>query len=173
MAESQLDRTYFVSPDARLRGLSERLGAVAIAEPKGLGPNAAVSLASRRAAEDGAAATLVLFSDLPLVRREDVDRLISMATQLGEGAVATRSTRGGTNALWRKPPDVIVHRYGENSFINHETEAREAGVPFLEFRCERISLDMDTPEDLDLLLKREDVPERYAFLSRLGETGTV
>lgn len=167
MVDSQLDITYVVSSDPFLLKYSKKLGAKPITEPELLGANDAVSLASRRAIDDGAAATLVLFSDVPLVTKEDIDRLIEKGLKVKGCVVASRSTRGGTNALWRKPAGVIASRYGENSFINHRSEAKDAGVPFFDFDCDRISLDVDTLEDLMLVLRKDRTSKRYEFISRL------
>ncbi len=162
--DSDLDATYFVSSDQALMREAASLGALPVPERRPMGADGAVALGNSRALKEGATATLVLFSDLPMVTKEDVNEMISMSRGMSTCVVATPSTRGGTNALLRCPPEVIRTRYGENSFINHGEECRKARVPFFEFRSDRISLDMDTREDLELLLRRRD-SSQYSFLS--------
>ncbi len=169
MAGSRLDATYVVSSDPVLLARSAQLGAEPVPEPGKLGIDGAVALATRRAVLEGATAALVLFSDVPLVTIGDVDRLVERAVGLNRCVMATRSKRGGTNALWRMPAEVISTRYGENSFIKHRSEAVAAGVPFFEFRCARMSLDIDTLDDVLLLVRKDRRAGRYAFLSRLLE----
>ncbi len=171
MVGSQLDSTYLVSSDPSLLELSARMGAQPVKEPGRLGANGAVDLASKRAVRDGAGASLVMLSDVALVTSRDVDRLVGRASGVGRCVVAVRSNRGGTNALCRIPADAIPTRYGENSFINHRHEASKAGIPFVEFRCPRISLDVDTLEDLRLLARMDRASKRYPFLSQVLEPG--
>lgn len=171
MVGSNLDSTYLVSSDPGLLELSAKMGAVPVREPGMLGANGAVDLGTKMAVQDGAGASLVMFSDVPLVTSRDVDRLLGRASGIGRCVVAVRSNRGGTNALCRIPAEAIATRYGENSFINHRDEARKAGIPFFEFRCTRISLDVDTFEDLRLLAKMDRALKRYPFLSRVLEPG--
>ncbi len=169
MMKSRLDVIYFVSCDSLLIELSESLGAAIVEEPGRLGVNGAVELANATALKDGADATLVVFSDIPLITREDVDGLIREGLRSDRCVVASPSTRGGTNALWRKPPTIVQCRYGENSFITHRLEAQRAGVPFFTYRSDRISLDVDTPEDLMLLLGKAETSEKNPFISRVSE----
>lgn len=171
MVGSRLDSTYLVSSDPSLLRLSARMGVEAVREPGRLGANGAVDLATKRAVRDGAGASLVVLSDVPLVTSRDIDRLVGRFSRAERCVVAARSSRGGTNALFRIPAEAIPTRYGENSFINHRHEARKAGIPFFEFGCARIALDVDTLEDLRLLVKMDRASKRYPFLSRVLEPG--
>lgn len=170
LAKSDLDRTYLVSSDRRLLREGMNLGAIPVDEGARLGPDKAVRIASEEAIRDGANATLVVFSDIPLVTGEDLAALVQMGRGAGRCVIAVCSRRGGTNALWRDPPEVIRSCYGENSFISHRAEAGKAGVPFYEFRSDRISLDIDTPEDMDLLRTRGG-SRKYPYLFESTETG--
>jgi len=171
MVGSRLDSTYVVTCDPRLLRLSARAGARPVREPGRLGADGAVSYATKRAVRDGAQASLVMLSDVPLVTPRDVDRMIDRARRVERCVVAARSNRGGTNALCRVPAEAIPTRYGENSFMNHRVEARKAGIPFFEFRCARIAFDVDTVKDLRLLAKMDRESKRYPFISEmLGPT---
>ncbi len=152
LAGSRVDTTFLVTRDPALRREAEVLGAKAVSEPASLGPSRAVDIANRAAVSNGYEATLVVMSDLPAIGSHDVDEVVAAGLAQGGGVVACRSIRGGTNALWRMPPLVIPSKYGENSFINHRREARKARVPFRQFESRRISLDLDAPEDVSLLL---------------------
>jgi 2-phospho-L-lactate guanylyltransferase len=152
--ESNLDQVYVVSGDDILLGLSRSMGVETITEPGSVGVNGAVALGNSRAISDGARATMVIFSDLPLVQKADIDGIIEIGRSDRGCVVASPSSRGGTNVLWRDPPDIIPTRYGENSFIVHREEAAGAGVPFHSFHSDGTCLDVDMLEDFELLLKR-------------------
>jgi 2-phospho-L-lactate guanylyltransferase len=149
---SMLDSVYLVSRDDGLLARYGPLGVRGVREPGKIGPDAAVALANSRALSEGANATLVLFSDLPILTTHDVDGIISRGLSKDRCVVASPSIRGGTNALWRSPPEIIPTRYGENSFIVHRRESERTGVPFFEFHSEGTSLDVDTYDDFRLLL---------------------
>ena len=151
---SSLDQVYIVSGDNTLLELSKSMGIETVAEPGSVGVNGAVALANSRAISDGASATLVIFSDLPLIQNEDIDGIVELGKSEKGCVIASPSARGGTNVLWRDPPDVIPTRYGENSFIVHREEAAGAGVPFHAFHSDGTCLDVDVLEDFKLLLKR-------------------
>ena len=73
LAESTVDTTLLVTQDPVLQREGETVGAEIILEPAHLGPSRAVDLANQVASSDGYDATLVVMSDLPLVRSQDVD----------------------------------------------------------------------------------------------------
>lgn len=149
---SILDSIYLVTRDDVLLTRYEPLEVQGVKEPARLGPDAAVALANSRALSDGARATLVLFSDLPLLTKRDVDGIVSRGLSRESCVVASPSRRGGTNVLWRSPPEIISTRYGENSFIVHRRESERTGVPFFEFHSEGTGLDVDTYDDYRVLL---------------------
>ena len=167
---STLDVVYIVSEDVDVLKRSKNLGAEPVKESVRNGPNAAVALANSRARAEGATATLVLFSDLPLIEAADVDGMIDVGMGEGTNVVASPSVRGGTNALWRSPPEVIPTRYGENSFNVHQRECALAGVPFHEFHSDGMRLDVDTVEDYMLLLNMIRARKQPTIITRLLKT---
>jgi 2-phospho-L-lactate guanylyltransferase len=57
----------------------------------------------------------------------------------------------GTNALLVNPAGLIEYGYGPGSFKRHSDRALEAGARLAVIQTKRLGLDLDLPEDLELL----------------------
>ena len=131
-------------------------GAATLLEPNPSGQNPAARSGVEQALERGAKAVLLLSSDLPLVTAGALQRVLERGEEGGPRAVvaAAATGRGGTNALYLRPPDAIGLHFGDDSLAKFERDARERGVDFLVHESEELALDLDEPTDLDLLGKR-------------------
>ncbi len=58
----------------------------------------------------------------------------------------------GTNALLTTPPNVIPFLYGIDSSLAHQQAAQERGIVCQVMNLPALALDIDTPDDLDLLV---------------------
>ena len=103
-----------------------------------------------RALEAGADAVLLLSSDLPLVTAESVQGLLEATRAIsGPVAVAVPAVgRGGTNALYLRPPDAIALQFGDDSLAKFRHESKAAGVAFVVHQSDAMALDLDEPADL-------------------------
>ena len=59
--------------------------------------------------------------------------------------------RGGTNALYLRPPDAIGMHFGDDSLPKFRDEAEAKGVEFVIHHSDSIALDLDEPSDLERL----------------------
>jgi 2-phospho-L-lactate/phosphoenolpyruvate guanylyltransferase len=134
--------------------LARLAGAEVLLEAEPRGQNPAARLGIEHALSRGARAVLVLSSDLPLVTRRAVARMLAAARQLPVPAAvaAAASGRGGTNALYLSPPDALGLHFGEDSLAQFEREARQRGCAFRVHRSPALALDLDEPDDLDRLV---------------------
>jgi 2-phospho-L-lactate/phosphoenolpyruvate guanylyltransferase len=105
-----------------------------------------------RAVELGATAVLIMSSDLPLISHHAIRQMVRTGERLGSPSVlaAPAIGRGGTNALFLSPPDVIGLHFGDDSLAKFEADARARSVRFERFESEAFSLDIDEPSDLEL-----------------------
>jgi 2-phospho-L-lactate guanylyltransferase len=133
--------------------LARRLGAGVIVEPRQEGQNMAAQRGVQHALAHGARAVLLLSSDLPLVSRHAISEMLDMARRTsGPVVIAAPATgRGGTNALYLRPPDVIALHFGADSLGLFRGDARAKGVPFRLHRSAQLALDLDEPVDLERL----------------------
>lgn len=135
--------------------LAREAGVEWVREERPEGQNPAAQRGIRRAVEGGAGAVLLLSSDLPLITSEAVRDLLQAAGAMGVPAVlaAPATGRGGTNALYLSPPDVIDLHFGDDSLRKFEQDAYGRGVPFALHERTALALDLDEPGDLEELAR--------------------
>jgi 2-phospho-L-lactate guanylyltransferase len=142
-----------VAGSAEVAAMAEKLGAPVLLEPRQMGQNVAGRRGIAHALANGADAVLLLSSDLPLVTRKSVRELLVAASRVASPAVVVAPAvgRGGTNALYLRPPDVIGLHFGADSLAAFRSESEAKGVNFVVYQSEQMALDLDEPADLTLL----------------------
>ena len=108
--------------------------------------------AGRRAARDrGATELLLLPADLPLLRPVDLCRLVQ-AGRHGRVAIAPDRHGRGTNGLYMPADAPFGLQFGTESRARHEAESRRLGLPTQRVRSSGLQADLDTAEDMPVLL---------------------
>ncbi|TMI23467.1 2-phospho-L-lactate guanylyltransferase [Candidatus Bathyarchaeota archaeon] len=139
----------------------------------GDGLNAAVRQVTKMVVEEGASALSCVLGDIPLVEPGDFEELHRIS-RWKPRVVLSPSLKGGTNVLMRSPPEAIPIAYGRWSYAKHLRAAQEGRVPLYSVSNERLSLDIDTVDDLRILRQRDSMGRTNAGrlvkqLSRLRE----
>jgi 2-phospho-L-lactate guanylyltransferase len=98
---------------------------------------------------------LILPADLPLLTPEDVLALIDRAVKPPVVVIAPDRHNKGTNALLMFPAGLIEYDFGEGSFQRHCERARQAGAKLEIVELPSLALDLDLPEDLEMVRKLE------------------
>jgi 2-phospho-L-lactate guanylyltransferase len=144
------DRVLVVAGDDEVAELAKAWGAEVLLEPSQEGQNVAAARGIARAVEGGAGAVLLLSSDLPLVTVDSVREVLDAGSQIkGPVAVAVRAVgRGGTNALYLRPPGAITLHFGTDSLAKFRAEAERSRVKFAVHDSDAMALDLDEPGDL-------------------------
>jgi 2-phospho-L-lactate guanylyltransferase len=144
------DHVLVVAGSEEVAEVAGALGVEVLLEPREEGQNVAARRGINHAVAGGAAAVLVLSSDLPLVTRDAVAELIRYASRLSPpAAVAVPALgRGGTNALYLRPPDAIGLHFGDESLAKFRADADSRGVELVIHHSEAMALDLDEPADL-------------------------
>ena len=145
------DHVALVSGDARAHGWAKQYGFGIIDDPDDPGETGAIEMATRAAIERGAAFTLVLPADIPLITAAEVDEIFAAAPPAGTVLAPSASGRG-TNAVLQRPPGLFPLRFGNDSFLPHLATARATGKPVEVLRLAGIGVDIDEPADLADLL---------------------
>lgn len=129
------------------------------------GVNAALPLADKYSSQNGADATLVIPQDIPLLSATDINDLCSRAEQFARCIVICPSIRyDGTNALLRKPPHIMATFYDEDSFNSHIRAAVKLNVPISFFLSGSMMKDIDSAEDIKILMKEQVLNLPLAYL---------
>ena len=132
-----------ISPDPAVAAHPAAADAVHVPDP-GHGLNAAIAAGREAARGLGAARIVVLPSDLPTARPDDV---LALAGAAGPVAIAPDRRRQGTNGLALDTGLDFAFRYGPGSFAAHRAEAERLGIEVAVIDNPRLALDIDTPED--------------------------
>jgi len=144
------DHVLVVAGGESVAALAGVWGAEALLEPREEGQNVAATRGIARAMSAGAEAVLLLSSDLPLVTAESVRELLSSAAAIAGPLVMAVPAigRGGTNALYLRPPGAIELHFGDDSLDKFRRAADSRGVEFAIHHSEAMALDLDEPSDL-------------------------
>jgi 2-phospho-L-lactate guanylyltransferase len=119
------------------------------------GLNESVACGQQWALEQGADAVMVLPIDLPNLNADCLhSKILKLHENPGMVIVPDRHLQG-TNFLLLSPPNLVKPTYGINSFERHCTLAAQAGVNPIIIHCADLALDIDSPEDLELLNDRQ------------------
>ncbi len=153
-----------VTKDPEVIEVARGHGAECLIERSNRGHTEAVALAQEEARARGASAFLTIPGDVPCVTPAEI-LMVCDGLDGRCGAAFVPSLSGfGTNAALLVPPHVIALKFGEPSFDNHLAAARAAGVTPRVLQLPGLGLDIDTPEDLPLLLQRGPRTQSAALL---------
>jgi 2-phospho-L-lactate guanylyltransferase len=142
-----VDKWLVISRDPRVLDIAQDKHGLPLLED-GLGLNSSLEQASRWADAQGAAAILVVPSDLPLITAREIDMLIRQAGSEPCAVIAPSRHGEGTNALLLRPPGALPFCFGPGSAARHAEEARRRGLSVRFHVSESFGLDIDTEEDL-------------------------
>jgi len=148
---SEIEHTLVVSRDPAALALTRSLGGRTVLEDGAPQFNTAIKRATIVAKSQGARAVLVLPADLPLIESSDIKTILKRGKKEPVVVIAPDRRIDGTNALLVNPAGLIEYGYGPGSFQWHCARAVDAGARLVVIRTKRIGLDLDLPEDLELL----------------------
>ena len=131
------------------------------------GVNKAVLRATEFCIEEGANSSVILPSDIPLIKPLDIDNLLAIG-DYGRSVVMTPSSKlDGTNALFRCPPMVMKTYYDNYSFNLHYKEAINLRLNFNLYLSNRIMLDLDSSDDIQKFIEINSNTLTYDFLKHI------
>jgi 2-phospho-L-lactate guanylyltransferase len=139
-----------VTGDIYAANLAEEYGFEVIPDPDNPGETGAIEMATRICVERGEESTLVIPADIPLIQPWEFDEIMRHAPKVGSVLVPAGDGRG-TNAAFRRPAALFPLRFGNDSFKPHHAAALATGRPCVVLSLPGIAVDVDNPEDLQLL----------------------
>jgi 2-phospho-L-lactate guanylyltransferase len=114
----------------------------------------AVMLGIGRAIEDGAQRVLLVAGDCPLLDSKELDALLARPVPERSALIVPDRHGEGTNALLLTPPGSLTPAFGEGSRRRHTELALAQGTTPEVVGVPTLGLDIDTPEDLDVLVQQ-------------------
>jgi 2-phospho-L-lactate guanylyltransferase len=148
---SEIEHTLVVSRDPAALALTRTMGGRTVLEDGAPQFNTAIQRATMVAQAQGARAVLILPADLPLVEPSDLQNLLNHGNDAPVVVIAPDRRLDGTNCLLVNPAGLIEYGYGPGSFQRHSTRAVEAGARLEIIHENRFGLDLDLPEDLEMV----------------------
>lgn len=152
----ELEEVLVISRDPQALALARSYGARTVREDSQSELNTALKRATIIAQVYATRGVLVLPADLPLITREDVLTLIEHAADPPVVVIAPDRHGKGTNALLMSPSGLIEYDFGENSFQRHCERVRETGARLEIVDLPSLGLDLDVPEDLEMIRHLEE-----------------
>ena len=147
----EVEQVLVVSRDSAALALARDLGARTVQEDGAPALNTALKRATVVAQVYASRGVLVIPADLPLLTAADVLTLLQRATEPPVVVIAPDRHRKGTNALLLSPANLIEYDFGGDSFQRHCDRARRAGARLEIVDLPSLGLDLDLPEDLELV----------------------
>ncbi|WP_455277595.1 2-phospho-L-lactate guanylyltransferase [[Eubacterium] cellulosolvens] len=152
--ESNIEEIVAISNDHLVLKTAKYFGAKTLEEKEQRGINYAIQNGIDYCVKKGANSILINPADMPLIKGGDLNRIIGLNKP--PGVVLVPSHRfDGTNIMMLNPPNAIPVRYGMNSPRFHLREALIKGIYPKVLNIPNVSLDIDSPQDLFYLSKRD------------------
>jgi 2-phospho-L-lactate guanylyltransferase len=146
-----IEQVLVISRDPEALALARTHGAKTVQEKKTSHLNDALIRATFVASKYATAGVLVLPADLPLLTPEDIQAMMARAVNPPVVVIAPDRHRQGTNALLISPAGLIEYNFGPGSFDLHCAQAEKIGARLEICELSSLALDIDYPEDLDLI----------------------
>lgn len=147
----EIEHILVISRDQAALALAREHGARTVLENGAPHLNVALARATIVAQNYVTRGVLIVPADLPLITPEDVRIMLAKAKEPPVVVVAPDRHRKGTNALLVCPIGLIKYDFGPGSFERHCQRAQEAGARLEICELPSLALDVDLPEDLDLI----------------------
>jgi len=162
-----IDKVIVVSKDERVLSIAREFGTMVVREEEEIGVNAAVALTDNICKHSDA--SIVIPQDLPLILSSDIDMLCDSAKEKNCVIITPSHRYDGTNALLRKPPNVIKTHYDEDSYEIHVQKAKEQNVPVKIVMNRRLMLDLDEPNDITHIISSNSSSRTVSYLQEIKQ----
>lgn len=165
---ASLDGIAVVTRDPEAGAVAKSYGARLIPEPQNQGQTAAIERAAATLRADGADGMVTIPGDTPLISAAEIETVLAAHTGPTAMTIVPAHDRRGSNCIAVSPPGLIPFSFGNDSFQPHLASARKIGVEPRVIDLPGIGLDIDTPDDLWILIERGGATHTHAYLESSG-----
>lgn len=155
-AVKEIEKVLVISRDSGALAMARDFGARTVQED---GKSDDLNLALKRgtvvAQLSGAQSVLILPADLPKIDVVSIQAFIRMGKRTPFVVIAPDRRKEGTNGLLINPAGLIDYQFGPGSFQLHIQQAKRYNINVEVCDNPSLALDLDVPEDLDLLRHME------------------
>lgn len=164
-----IEHVLVISRDPEALSLARDHGARTVQEDGAPKLNAALQRATILAKQYATSSVLIVPADLPLFTSTDIKTMLERGKNPPVVVVAPDRRGRGTNALLVNPAGCIQYDFGPDSFARHCRQAEQIGARLEIVELPSLALDMDLPEDLDMITKEFEGYLESSDLSFLRE----
>jgi 2-phospho-L-lactate guanylyltransferase len=157
-----------VTRDPEAVAVAESYGARLISEPENQGQTAAIERAAAMLRADGAKGMVTIPGDTPLVTAAEIETVLAAHSAMAAMTIVPAHDHRGSNCIAVSPPGLIRFSFGNDSFQPHLAAARKIGIEPRILDLPGIGLDIDTPDDLRVLIERGGDTRTQAYLASSG-----
>jgi len=155
----QIDKIIIVTKEKKALDISKKFDVIPIIDNEESGVNDAVALADKYLLKNGFEASIVFPQDIPYIKTQDIDFMLKFKADSDFVIVVPSRRFDGTNALVRKPVNLMKTHYDEDSYKIHMSTAKERTRDVSMVFVKRIMWDVDNMEDLTFLLAQNEKPD--------------
>ena len=165
---SPVDSVLVATGDPEVVGIARTFKAYIVLEPVNQGHTVAVTLAQRYATTERADGFLTIPGDVPLATPDEIATIIHTAPPAPSATFVPSRSQLGTNGVLLLPPGLLRLQFGEPSFSNHLEAARARGLEPRVLALPGLGLDIDTADDLQIVLSQGGRTRTATLLSQIG-----
>ncbi|MCI0660240.1 MAG: 2-phospho-L-lactate guanylyltransferase [Acidobacteria bacterium] len=169
-----IDRIAVVTNYLPAIALADKCGIEVIEESSQTSESESIDYGSLEVKKRGATAALRLPIDLPLMTAGDIETVLDCDNGTRTVVIVPSRDGTGTNAILRRPPDLIPSHFGPGSLAKHLAEIERVKSSCTLLTLPRIALDIDRPDDLVVLINEgvgsplADLLAELNILDRMG-----
>ncbi|MDD5467636.1 MAG: 2-phospho-L-lactate guanylyltransferase [Anaerolineales bacterium] len=156
-AVPEIEHILVVSRDPKALALARDRGARTVQEDGSPHLNVALTRATVVVQNHVTRGVLVVPADLPLITVQDVAAIVAKGNDPPVVVVVPDRHKRGTNALLVCPLGLIEYEFGPDSFERHCQRALQAGARLEVCELPSVALDIDLPEDLELVEHHKEI----------------
>jgi len=165
---TSLDGIVVVTRDPEAGAVAESYGARLIPEPENQGQTAAIERAASSLKAGGADGMITIPGDTPLITAAEIETVLAAHSAATAMTIVPAHDRRGSNCIAVSPPGLIPFSFGNDSFQPHLASARKLGIEPRILDLPGIGLDIDTPDDLRILIERGGNTRTHTYLDSSG-----
>ena len=155
----KIDKIILITKEEKAIEIGKKYNTITIIDEKEESVNQAVSLADEYLLENDFNASIVFPQDIPFIKTQDIDFMLKHQLHPNFVIIVPSRKFDGTNALVRMPINLMKTYYDDDSYRKHMITAKEHTLNVAMVFIKRIMLDVDSQEDLELLLEQNEKPE--------------
>ena len=160
----EIDQILIVSYDPSALTISRDYGVRTVQESPNTNINKALRKGTMAAMAFNVSSILIVPADLPFIEPEVIRGMLAKSQKQPEIIITPDRRMNGTNALFINPAGILEYDFGNWSFSKHVEQAERKKIRIEIYNNDKLSFDLDIPEDLEYLRQSKYPKNEFAFI---------